>query len=360
MKKRILLLGLVILISCLDNTSSSEKVDFPKERDPWLWPFSSQSIWNTPIGDGAIYKVANFEDAENIGVDIQHLLTTSTTDPERNVLSNLNFSSGRCSGTIDLGFTLKVPDNWIVPDAGNSPYGETPNSNFAILLPNGTEIFEGSVIARCELAGPIHLPEWMKFEENRKISSLSSDGMQGGGQGASGMSALGGTIRMGELVNDEPIRHAIKINPWAEKYVHYSKEKPGWKWPAKSADNYAPEVYNREADSDILMGSLFAIPPTVQIESLNLQTIAGKKLFFALQNYGIYFTEDAAWDTWDLIVERNVELEFEEKYGFSMVGEIWKNEINTLIKSLHIVTNNTASSIGGGGKPLQPLAPDFN
>lgn len=355
---RLLFFYLLFLVgfnfSCNTNNSGKEQ-----SRDPWLRPFTSESIWNIPIGDDAIYKAANFEDASNVGVDIQHLLVTSSSDPSQTVLDSPGFGPGRCSGEKDLEFSIQVPDNWIVPDAGNSPYGNTPNSNFAILLPNGSDVFEGSLIARCEEGGAIHLPEWMRFENNRKISSLMSDGMQGGGQGASGMSALGGTIRLGEFTSEEPIRHVIKINPWAEKDVHYSEEFPGWKWPAISADNYASTSYNKDADPNILMGSLFAIPPSITSESLGITTEPAKKLFFTLQNYGTYFTEDAAWDTWDLIVERDVEIEFEQEFGFSMSSQTWVNEMNKLMKSLSIITNNISNTIAGGGNRLQPLAPNF-
>jgi len=199
----------------------------------------------------------------------------------------------------------------------------------------------------------------MKWPANRKYQSLKGDGMQGGGQGASGMSALGGTIRLGELVGDKPIRHVIKVNPWAGKYCHYSSAIPGWKWPAKRADGYAASGYNRDGDPDIVMGSLFAIPPDVTEQSLDLKTAPGKKLFFTLQNYGAYFTEDAAWDVWDLIVERDAEIEFENEYSFSMKSDTWKAELNKLMQAVHVITNNSSSSIGGGGTPLQPLAPDF-
>lgn len=47
------------------------------------------------------------------------------------------------------------------------------------------------------------------------------------------------------------------------------------------------------------------------------------------------------------------------EYGFSMSGETWKNEINKLMQSLSVVVNNTPGNIGGGGVPLQPLAPEF-
>ena len=333
-------------------------------REPFLWPFSQTSIWNTPIGSGAIYELANFEAAGNVGLDIQHILATKATDPFYPVLNTLGFGPGRCDGTDSLGFELQVPRDWIVPDAGpDNPYGRTPNSNYAIVMPDGEQVFEGSVIARCEADGPVHMPRWMKYPANRRLVSIEGDG-QGDGQGASGMSALGGTIRLGELVNDDPIRHVLKINPWAAKYLHYSEAIPGYKWPAKRADSYAGDFtrdisYNPEANPNILMGSLFAIPPDVTEESLELTSKPAKKLFYTLQHYGMYFVEDAAYDTWDIIVERDVEIEFEQTYGFSMGSDTFEADVNKLMQALHIVVNNGPESIGGGGEPIAPLAPPF-
>ena len=328
------------------------------ERDPWLWPFSKESIWNMPIGSHAIYVDANFEAANHVGVDIQHILELSVQYPDREVLGTEVWGPGRCNGKSPIGIALRVPDNWIVPDAGSSPYGLTPNSNFALRLPDSDIVFEGCQITRCVEAGPVYLPLWMKIEKNRKYQSLTGDGLSGGGQGASGMSALGGTIRLGEFVNENPIRHAIKINPWAKKYCYYHDTLPGFKWPAVGADSYAKEQYSG-TNRHILMGSLLAIPPHLTADAVGLETIPGRKLFFAMQNYGVYFTEDAAWDTWDLIVERDVELEFKETFGFSMSSVIWNNEVNKLMKALSVVVNNMPDQIGGGGAPLQPYAPKF-
>lgn len=339
--------------------SSSGTVAENGARDPWLWPFSQHSIWNQPIGSGAVYQPVNFTAASNVGVDIQHILALNASDPSRSVLGSPGFGQGRCSGTDELGFQLNVPDNWIVPDAGNSPYGATPNSNFAFRVPASDTVFEGTQVSRCVEAGPLYLPDWMKYPNNRKHQSIKGDGLAGGGQGASGMSALGGTIRLGELVSAAPIRHAIKINPWAAKYCYYSNAVPGFKWPAVSADAYANTNY-AGTNAQVVMGSLFAIPPGVTTGSLNITTAAGKKLFFTMQNYGVYFTDDAGWDTWDLIVERNAEVEFLTKYGFSMSSGTWKTEINKLMGALYVVSNNSAGSIGGGGTPLQPLAPLFS
>lgn len=333
----------------------------PGTRDPWQWPFDRGSIWNMPIGSGAEYKDAGFEAAGHVGVDIQIILELDENDPLQQAHLSTGFGPGRCDSTGIIDFYLPLPDTWIVPDAGNSPYGRTPNSNYAFRMPGAQSdtVHEGCRIARCVEGGPFYIPDWMKWPNNRKFQSITGDGMHGAGQGATGMSSLGGTLRKGELVGNEPIRHAVKINPWAEKYCHYSESVPGWKWPARRADGYAPDRYNREGDPDIVMGSLFAIPPDVTEGALDLATEPGKKLFFTLRNYGAYFTEDAAWDTWDLIVERDAETAFEDTYGFSMKSDTWRADVNKLMRALHVVTNNAPDRIGGGGTPLQPLAPDF-
>lgn len=328
----------------------------PGTRDPWLWPFESNSIWNMPIGDQAVYEPAGLKSAANVGVDIQHLLELKASFPKRDALGSASWGPGRCESNVNLNFQLNIPDDFIVHDAGNSPYGLTPNANFAFRLPNSDIVFEGPRAARCEQAGPIYFPDWMRFPNNRKHQDIRGNGISGGGQGASGMSALGGTIRLGELTSEEPIRHAIKINPYAARYCYYSAEIPGYKWPAVSADNYARDVYKGE-NPHIVMGSLLAIPPGVTSESINLTTIPGIKLLFTMQNYGVYFTEDAAWDTWDIIIEEGAEKEFEQTYGFSMNSNTWRIEMNKLMMALSVVTNNKPESIGGGGNPLQPLAP---
>ena len=133
----------------------------PGTRDPWQWPFARTSIWNMPIGSNAQYKDANFEAAGHIGVDIQHIVALDKSDPKRQAFLSTSFGPGRCSGTESINLWLPIPDNWLVPDAGNSPYGNTPNSNFALRLQaaSADTVFEGCRIARCEKAGPFYIPD---------------------------------------------------------------------------------------------------------------------------------------------------------------------------------------------------------
>lgn len=326
-------------------------------RDPWLWPFAPESIWNRPIGSEAVYQPAHLEPAAHVGVDTQFLVKTQAADPEREVLESPGFKQR--IGTRPLDFRLRVPDDWVVPDIGkDNPYGLTPNANFAILLPDGVSVLEGAQICRPRACGPVYLPAHMKHHANRRHVSLLGDGLSTIGQGASKMSTLGGTLRLGELVGPQPIRHAIKLNPFAARYCHYSKSVPGWRWPARAADSYASAEYKGQ-HRHVVMGSLLALKPETTADQLGIVTEPGRKLFQVLQDYGAYFTEDAYWDTWDLIVERDAEKEFETAHGFSMSSPTWSAEINRLVVALHVVANNGPTSIGGGGRPRQPLAPAF-
>ena len=340
-------------------------------RDPFLWPYEDSSIWNMPIGSEAAYQPANLPPAGGVGADIVHILRTSPSHPARNVYAErggFNRDGGRCSSQqFDLGFDLRVPDDWLVPDAGrDNPYGVTPNSSFALITQDGLRSIQGQVIARCVVGGPVYMPDWMRFTGNRKESSLRGDGRDIGtaGHGASGLSTLGGTVRLGELIDEKPIRHAIKVNPFGNKVLHYSEQVPGFRWPAGRADGYASDAnspigYNRSADPALVIGSLLALPPDATPESLGLTTQAGRKLFYAMQNYGVYFVEDAAIDVWDLVAERDVEIEFEEAYGFGLKSNTWLGEMNRLMTALSVITNNGPDSIGGGGTPRVALAPPF-
>lgn len=57
--------------------------------------------------------------------------------------------------------------------------------------------------------------------------------------------------------------------------------------------------------------------------------------------------------------------EFQAYYNYSFNASpgdssaAWYNDLLSIFQALSIVTNNGPNSIGGGGQPLQPLAPPF-
>jgi len=118
----------------------------------------------------------------------------------------------------------------------------------------------------------------------------------------------------------------------------------------------------------MVMGALLAIPTSTTMSSLDLSTTAAMQLFWTLQNYGAYIVDDTFAAGFALAAEEGAHgskpAEFLSDWGFSMQARVtdntaWMRDMQKLIESLWVVGNNSAGAVGGGGTPLQPLAPDI-
>ncbi|MGB5963092.1 MAG: hypothetical protein WBG73_20820 [Coleofasciculaceae cyanobacterium] len=325
-------------------------------RDKHQWPFSPESIWNMPIGSQAQYVPANIDKAQWITPEVNYYIVTSNNDPLVSWYVTQNWGVGRC----ELGGThleqINVPRDLIVPDATST---NTPNNAAAFLHPDGRKLIQMNPLARCEAGGSVF--GYPTPGEVDSYEDIYGEGITGG-QGGSGLSSIGGTIRLGELLpSAPPIRHTLKLLVYAHKYLY--KNPPGYRWPAVRADDYAfkdtSELRYGGSNLALVMGSLLAIPPSVTETSLGLKTSPGKKLFHALQDYGGYIVDDTAWDNHAIAIEKGVADEFKSIYGYSFDGNsgTFHDDINKLFQALYVVNNNGLNSVGGGGTPRQPLAP---
>ncbi len=336
-------------------TSDADKCGDGEPRDKKTWPFACDSIWNMPIGSNAKYVDAHIG-SKGAGVDTDWFITTKETDPSVKTYMVGAWGPGRCTGTTpqqqaqwhpEAGQELKVPYDLVIPDAKEN---FTPNNSSAFLKPDGKTLVSFNITTRCEKGGPLY-GYWFGQQ------SIYGDGIDGG-HGGSGMSSIGGSIRKGELLNDKPIRHALKIDIWG-KWLHYnsSSSTPGRRWPARLADAYAAKEY-KGSNPALVMGSLLAVPPNVTIESLGLTTKAGKKIFQAMQDYGAYVVDDSGWDYNYLCLERSAEEEYQKVTGNHFNDDkALQADLTKIIGALKVIDNNGPNSIGGGGTPRQPLAP---
>ncbi len=194
---------------------------------------------------------------------------------------------------------------------------------------------------------------------------LYGDGIQGA-HGGSGMSSIGGTIRLGELVPGGVLRHALKCSIPGHKSLYYDSQTKGFRWPAVKADDDArtayggPHLYCR-------MGALLALKPSFAIDQL--KTEPGRIIARACQDYGIYVVDNCgSWDTFQIATQWSPdgkvvdEFERQFQYPFSMhhkPDHPWWQDVEAIFTNLHVVNNNGPQSIGGGGTPRQPLAPPF-
>jgi len=315
-------------------------------RDPWLWPFDSKSIWNMPIGSGAVYVPAGLGAAKTTNIDTELLYRVPAGSPERKFFAPKSWET-RAGGTKYMG-NIPIPDDLIVPDARKF---FTPNNCAAFLMPDGKTLKHVAPLCRVEAGGPVFGYPF------RPDTDLFGDGVYGS-HGTSALSALGGSIRLGELTAPGPIRHALKVDIFCARYCYFGDDRKGFRWPATRADSYAAKLY-KGTNKAVVMGSLLAIPPTVTAESLALKTPLARKLFEALRDYGAYVVDDAAWDCHYFCAEDGVAAEVEKSYGFKFDGKSKEllADINALFKALSVVDNNAADAVGGGGTPRAPLAP---
>ncbi len=163
---------------------------------------------------------------------------------------------------------------------------------------------------------------------------------------AGGMSAVGGLIRKEEL-QAENIPHvlAIAVQPTA-----LNKNSPGpFIWPASWADGTTRPGSGYGVTGNLRMGSLLAIPPSVDITKLGL-TGQGLALARTMQDYGAYICETGSGNV----------IYYAEPAAAAVAHRALAKALAKLTPYLMVVTNNTPGTVGGGGAPRRPPAPPIS
>ncbi|BDM79444.1 calcium-binding protein [Acaryochloris marina] len=330
-------------------------------RDVTQRPFAANSIWNTPIGSDAEYVDAKIEWAKNATVDVDHFYILKGDDPLQPLYKHGTWGPGRTTGSAYQGISLPLPNDLRIADSTNT---KTPNNSAAFLMPDGRTLVQVNALTR-DRNNDFVYGQRLPFTLNvARYEDIYGTGIEGAHAG-SGLSSIGGTIRKGELIGSDPIRHALKVNLWTKNYFSYTDGPGGglgYRWPAVKADTHASPGTYAGAVPELLNGSLLAIPPDMTPDKLGIQTEVGKKLFYAFQDYGAYLADDTGWDAHAIAVEKGVTKEFSDHYGFSFTdnsGPFYEDYMQ-LFSALHVVDNNALDNIGGGGTPRAPLAPDFD
>jgi len=129
-----------------------------------------------------------------------------------------------------------------------------------------------------------------------------------------------------ELIPDYgPIRNVLKVNVYGKKNLYYDETTKGYRWPARRADRHAKGSYGSLRRSPVVkecwMGALLALPATMDLYSLGVETRPSRILAATLQNYGAYIVDDTAWDVYVLVRERSptgrFTNEFKKNWGFT-------------------------------------------
>ena len=334
-------------------------------RDPLKWPFASNSIWNMPIGSNAVYVPANLPAvpgndswAPMPQMDEEHIIMKPTAPMTAVYMNSAGWSGqNRCNATGGVLLNVPMPTNYVVPSG-------VTNSSAVALQSDGRTLIHMQPLARCTAGGAA--TAMVTFP----AVDLYGAGITGS-HGGSGMSAIGGSLRVGELrPGSQGPKHALKVNIYAkESLFRCTNFSDCYRWPATTADGYAVGWYgsvSNNSNAAMKMGALLAIPASRDINSLGLETVPAKQLAWTLQNYGAYIVDDTYGASFALNVENgpdgSLPAQFKADYGFDFEQRInsnsgWSRDMQRLSQALSVVNNNSPTSIGGGGTPRQPLAP---
>lgn len=274
---------------------------------------------------------------------------------------NLELSNGAWTGATrcnDDGATLQTvrcPTAFVVPGGAGHYYD---NNTSAFLEPDGITLKQNQPFVRC-VAGSFGTT-------NVTFSSISiyGDGLHG----AHGGSDIGttGTIIPGEFTSGS-IRHGLNILLRASRYYYRDAVTPAnmHKWPAFTHDGYAldPVISGGYGgtNANFKPGALLALPTSFSVAGL--ATVSGRIMAQALLDYGCRVVDDAFSNGIGFDLGRTPSLdtidEFQSLYGYSFRAEPmtsgtgWANDMTTIVQALEIITNDTSTTIGGGGTRRQ-------
>jgi hypothetical protein len=357
-------------------------------RDPLKWPFAPYSIWNMPIGSGAVYVPANLPAAPYDpndpghaswapmpGIDWERIILRPTAPITTIAYSDVGWShNDRCPATVGkttptLPIYVPIPADYLVP--GNS----VGNDSATFLMPNGHTLIQSQPLARCTAGGP------GTSKHSSPEEDLYGEGRTGA-HGGSNLSAIGGSIRLGELRPGQiGMRHALKVALFGQMdYYNCSLKSECFRWPASVADGHGLGdygTYNNNQNRAMKMGALLAIPASVDITNIGLESEPGRQLAWTLQNYGAYIVDSYGGAAFGLDVEEGPDVaplstgllghkreQFFDDWGYNIEARVrddtpWSHDLQRIVPLLAVVDNNTPTNIGGGGTPRQPIAPVF-
>lgn len=326
-------------------------------RSPYIWPFSWDSIWNIPIASTATYASAGIASAASY--ENSAAADYDSINPAFPMVSlgDARLASGSIGAVSVHG------------DPAMSADGQL-NTCSAFLGADNTSVYQGQTTELTVGGNP-------SFGGAADDASLPVD-IKGAGtagcHGGSGLSGLGGTLTLADLTKSGPITHALKVA--LDGYTNYSSANGGFRWPAVNADvgynNSASENYYGGSNQSVQEGSLLALPRSISPSSFTNPTVA--KLAKAMQDYGVYIVDTTATGTYNystLIVNYNASSQFVSDVcaattpcgSPSSNTAIFSSQLDSLIRDLEVVTNNTASTPGGGvigASRCAPYAPAFS
>ena len=276
-----------------------------------------------------------------------------------------------------------------------SAANQSNNNAMAVLLSHDNKtIVQMQPAYRCGFHPAPLLARWGNLTDGGpqrfpNVTSILGDGMYGA-HGGSGLSSIGGSIRLGELLaTTPPIGHALKIE--LSNWYYYggcpalnpptvnNGGRTQYVWPATGSnagcDKNGSSGSYLGKNPHLAPGALLAIPACVA-ERVTTATGVGGKIKQAMIDYGAYIVDGTGHgpggnNSAAICMDALVNAEMRQQHGFSMAyphgvaapgvdpnatkaEDALYSDLLAVFRALHAVSNNGPGRVGGGGTPRVP------
>lgn len=283
----------------------------------------------------------------------------STGDPLRDMLTATTVDDTKV--TVNPNYKFPAGTKVHVPSGLTSSGGW--NSCGALLSDDGVRVWQGQTLYLSAGGNPSWAYTIPHPNDGGPVDLRGTSPL--GSHGGSRLSAAMGTIRAWEWADDTiDIQHALLINLWAKKYLRGKPqgEATGHRWPAVVADDYWDDDgkdgrplssghYGQltTPPAGMKMGALLRLLPTFDLGTVT--HTKAKRVAKALKSFGGYVGDDTYWDVHAISVESTINSDWNNQ------NATFHSELQTVFQNLYLVTNNSATNIGGGGAFLAPIPP---
>lgn len=352
-------------------------VEPPPFRDYLLQPYTSASIWNTPIGNAADEQPADLNNvttsAGKVSVDPVHL----GMDPAAEIhpLTNGNTKDHETlpdpplANRFPVGATVRIADSVTHNSGWNGIMGLLNSADITTAY-TGQPMNRPTSADDPECYGAVDLlPTGI-----RGLDDLKGDGRRGA-HGGGRCGGIGGTLRSWEYDaavagNEQAIYHRLAINVYGVTCL--SKNPPpvpgstpsgaGWRWPAYKADSNfnvsgMNNTYGRNdgTHDGMVMGSLLALPLGYDLSGISDPLV--QALGWTLLNFGAHIV-----DVVGLTARSAVSVENPSKAAWDARNTTtFHGALATLLSDLVLIHDCSPTTPGGAGSPRVapplPIAP---
>ncbi len=300
--------------------------------NPWDQPFSASSPWNIGIGSNAQWGSKSDADVAQL-------------DSARGFINGGDYSMPIYVGTAsDPLVTITDDDGSVPPQTLHVPLDAVPapGSDANMAFYDSTQ--PGKVWSYWDVTfNNGHDPSGGLTAGLGSVYDTGGDGFTpiSYGPNQQDFDYVGGVINSYDLANGS-INHMVRLalSDDLEKMAAGSTWDTGVPWPDTHVDYNAPSAYS----GDIVAGSTFGIPASVDLNSLGLSQ-GGMMLAKALQQYGAIWKDSSGGPD-------QVTLYAQYGQGGNPLLAQMQQDMGKIIPELSILRNQGPNSVNGGGTSI--------